>query len=132
MPTINSLFIGNRFAKYHSNMVRALKKNPQRKGICIKIRIAKPKKPNSAQRKVVRVRLNYKRSVVAYIPGQGHTLKSYFSVLISGGRANDLPGVRFSSIRGKYDSSFKEIFCRMHKRSKYGASRSYALNYSSY
>jgi len=93
---------------------------PQIKGIVSKVRIVKPKKPNSAQRKIVKVRI-FKKSVLAYIPGQGHTLKSYSEVLISGGRANDLPGVRFSLIRGKFDFSYKERFDRMNKKSKYGA-----------
>lgn len=130
MVTINSLFIKQRRPKYHCNSIRVLGCNPQKKGICIKIRIVKPKKPNSAQRKIVSVKLTKVRNILAYIPGQGHTLKSYFTVLIVGGRANDLPGVRFSLVRGKYDFNFKELFCRMHKRSKYGITRSYALSYS--
>ena len=109
MSTINALVKQSRIKKYHENNVKALKGNPQKKGICVKIRIVKPKKPNSAQRKIVKVRLSKKRCILAYIPGQGHNLKSYFSVLISGGRANDLPGVRFSLIRGKYDFNFN--FC---------------------
>jgi len=99
--------------------VKALRQCPQKKGICSKIRIVKPKKPNSAQRKIAKVRL-FKRSVLAYIPGQGHNLKSYSEVLVSGGRANDLPGVRFSLIRGKYDFSYKETIDRINKKSKYG------------
>jgi len=88
------------------------------------------KKPNSAQRKIAKVRLTPTRCILAYIPGQGHNLKSYFSVLVSGGRANDLPGVRFSLIRGKYDFNFKENFNRQHKRSKYGLSKLAANTYS--
>jgi small subunit ribosomal protein S12 len=71
----------------------------------MKLRIVKPKKPNSAQRKVVKVRLSTRRMIIAYIPGQGHTLIEYSSVLVSGGRAPDLPGVRYSLMRGKYDFS---------------------------
>jgi len=125
MPTINSLVNKKtrRIKKYHCNPVRALKSNPQKKAICIKVRIVKPKKPNSAQRKIVKVKLNKKRSILAYIPGQGHTSKSYFHVLINGGRANDLPGLRLSLIRGKYDFTSRENFIRMHKRSKYGQTR---------
>jgi small subunit ribosomal protein S12 len=123
MPTINSFLSRFRKNKYHCNSVKVLKSNPQKKGVCIKPRIAKPKKPNSAQRKIVKVRLSVKRNILAYIPGQGHNLKSYFSVLIQGGRANDLPGVRFSLMRGKYDFSSKENFIRLYKRSKYGLQR---------
>ena len=123
MPTINSYFSKIRIKKYHCNSIRALRGNPQRKGICIKIRIVKPKKPNSAQRKISRTKSTKKRSILAYIPGQGHSLKSFFSVMIQGGRANDLPGVRFSLMRGKYDFNAKEQFCRISKRSKYGISR---------
>jgi len=123
MPTINSFFVKYRKVKYHCNSVRVLKQNPQKKGVCIKTRIAKPKKPNSAQRKIAKVRLSIKRNILAYIPGQGHNLKSYFSVLIQGGRANDLPGVRFSLMRGKYDFNSKEHFIRLYKRSKYGLQR---------
>lgn len=130
MPTINSLFLKTRKIKYHCNNVKALCGNPQKKGICIKVRVVKPKKPNSAQRKIVRVKLIKSRNILAYIPGQGHTLKSYFSVLVQGGRANDLPGVRFTLLRGKYDFNFKESFNRMHKRSKYGISKSYADMFS--
>ncbi len=69
------------------------------------MRIAKPKKPNSAQRKIAKLKLTNKRKILAYIPGQGHALKAYSGVLVSGGRANDLPGVRFSIMRGKFDLS---------------------------
>jgi len=99
--------------------VRALRRCPQKKGIVSKVRIVKPKKPNSAQRKIAKVKI-FKRSILAYIPGQGHNLKSYSEVLVSGGRANDLPGVRFSLIRGRYDFSYKESFERVNKKSKYG------------
>ena len=105
MVTIHQLLKKGRRKKKHTNNVQALKGNPQLKGTCVKLRIMKPKKPNSAQRKVVKVRLSTKRLILAYIPGQGHNLQEYSSVLINGGRANDLPGVRFSLIRGKYDFS---------------------------
>lgn len=105
MPTINQLVKQCRTQKMHTNNVYALGGCPQKKATVIKVRIAKPKKPNSAQRKVAKVRLSNKRKVIAYIPGQGHTLKAYSGVLVSGGRANDLPGVRFSLIRGKFDLS---------------------------
>lgn len=107
MPTINQLlkFKISRQIKKHTSNVQALNKCPQKKGTCLKIRIIKPKKPNSAQRKISKVRLSTGRFILAYIPGQGHTLKTFSTVLISGGRANDLPGVRFSLIRGKGDFS---------------------------
>jgi small subunit ribosomal protein S12 len=85
--------------------VYALQRCPQKKGTVIKVRIVKPKKPNSAQRKVARLKLSTRRKIIAYIPGQGHSLKAYSGVLVSGGRANDLPGVRFSMMRGKFDLS---------------------------
>ena len=121
MSTINQLVKKTtRLPKLHTNNVYALAACPQKKGTVVKVRIAKPKKPNSAQRKVAKVKLSNKRSIIAYVPGQGHSLKSYSGVLISGGRANDLPGVRFSIMRGKFDLSWRENFTRMAKRSKYG------------
>ena len=132
MLTINYFILNNkRKKKYHCNSVKALLGNPQKKGICIKIRIVKPKKPNSAQRKISRTKLTKTRNILAYIPGQGHSLKSFFSVMIQGGRANDLPGVRFSLIRGKYDFNAKEQFCRLYRRSKYGISKSIVNSYQS-
>lgn len=105
MPTSHQLLRKVRKPKIHTNNVKALKGCPQKKGVCIKVRIVKPKKPNSAQRKVVKVRLSTGRQIIAYIPGQGHNLKEYSVVLVNGGRANDLPGVRYSLIRGKFDFS---------------------------
>lgn len=102
-PTYHQLLKNNRIKKKHTNNVKALKSCPQKKAICIHFRIVKPKKPNSAQRKVVKVKLSYKKLIIAYIPGQGHTLQEFSSVLIHGGRAKDVPGVRYSLIRGKYD-----------------------------
>lgn len=125
MPTLNQLLrlYKGRQLKKHTVNTQALNQCPQKKGTCIKIRIVKPKKPNSAQRKISKVRLSTGKFILAYIPGQGHTLKTFSTVLVSGGRANDLPGVRFSLIRGKGDSSWKENFNRFHKRSKYGVSK---------
>lgn len=100
----------------------ALQKNPQLKGICTKILIRTPKKPNSAQRKVAKIRLSNKLIVVAYIPGVGHSLQEYSAVLMRGGRVKDLPGVKYHLIRGKYD--FRGIeklkYARSNARSKYG------------
>jgi small subunit ribosomal protein S12 len=121
MPSYNQLLFkkSTRMCKSKMCNVKALRKCPQKKGIVFKLRIVKPKKPNSAQRKIAKVKV-FKRAVLAYIPGQGHVLKSYSEVLVAGGRANDLPGVRFSLIRGKFDFSYKELFDRMKKKSKYG------------
>lgn len=107
MPTLNQLIKKKtkRIPRRVANNVYALRGCPQKKGTIVKVRIVKPKKPNSAQRKVAKVRLSYPefRKIIAYIPGQGHSLKPYSGVMVSGGRANDLPGVRFSMMRGKLD-----------------------------
>lgn len=107
MPTLNQLINvkDSRKEKMHTNNVKRLAACPQKKGTIVKVRIAKPKKPNSAQRKIAKVRLSTYKHVLAYIPGQGHSLKPYSGVLVTGGRANDLPGVRFSLMRGKFDLS---------------------------
>jgi small subunit ribosomal protein S12 len=124
MPTLNQLLFKykSRIKKKHTCNVKALNKCPQKKAIIIKIRIVKPKKPNSAQRKIVKLKILKKKFIIAYIPGQGHTLKTFFSVMVAGGRANDLPGVRFTLIRGKYDFSSKESFTRKNRLSKFGIS----------
>lgn len=96
----------------------ALEKNPQKKGVCVKIFLQTPKKPNSALRKVARVRLTNRKRVVAYIPGEGHNLQEFSTVLMRGGRVKDLPGVKYHLIRGKYD--FSGIKARKQGRSKYG------------
>lgn len=96
----------------------ALEKNPQKKGVCVKIFLQTPKKPNSALRKVARVRLTNRKRVVAYIPGEGHNLQEFSTVLMRGGRVKDLPGVKYHLIRGKYD--FAGIKARKQGRSKYG------------
>jgi len=121
MPSINQLIFKTTTRKKKKKIcnVRALRHCPQKKGIVVKLRIVKPKKPNSAQRKIAKVRI-FKRMILAYIPGQGHELKSYAEVLVSGGRANDLPGVRFSLMRGKFDFSYKERIDRVNRKSKYG------------
>lgn len=99
---------------------------PLRKGVCKKVRTVKPKKPNSAQRKIVKVQLSNKRQVLCYIPGQGHTLQEYSVVLVRGGRVPDLPGIHYHLIRGVYDFSFREKILRVNGRSKYGIPRSEA------
>lgn len=120
MPTYHQLLKTPRTRKNHTNNVKALQGCPQKKGVCVKLRIVKPKKPNSAQRKVVKVRLSTRRNIIAYIPGQGHNLQEYSCVMVSGGRAPDVPGVRYTLVRGKYDFSWKESFERRKKLSKYG------------
>jgi small subunit ribosomal protein S12 len=122
VPTYHQLLNKPRRRKVHTNNVTALVGCPQKKGVCVKLRIVKPKKPNSAQRKVTKLRLSTKRMIIARIPGQGHNLQEYSSVLVSGGRAPDLPGVRYTLIKGKYDFSRREDFVRRKKLSKYGYS----------
>jgi small subunit ribosomal protein S12 len=120
MTTLNQLikkkiFKKNRFLK---TKVPALKRNPQQKGICLKVFTATPKKPNSALRKVARVRLSNGSIITAYIPGEGHNLQEYSIVLVRGGRARDLPSVRYKLIRGKFD--LEAVRGRKTRRSKYG------------
>lgn len=121
MPTLSQLIRvgGNRVRKEHRTTVPLLEGCPQKKAVCLKVRIMKPKKPNSAQRKVTRVRLSSGINLTAYIPGQGHSLQKFSQVLIQGGRANDLPGVRYSCMRGKFDLGV-ENFDRMKSRSRFG------------
>ncbi|UOQ37964.1 SSU ribosomal protein S12p (S23e) [Candidatus Vidania fulgoroideae] len=118
MPTINQIIKKKRKKKRKKNRNIALSKNPFRKGVCIKVYTTTPKKPNSALRKVAKVRLNSKRDVICYIPGEGHNLQEHSSVLIRGGRVKDLPGVKYHLVRGVYD--FKGIEKRKSSRSKYG------------
>ena len=117
------IFSQKRKKKKHTCFTKALDSSPQKKGICLKIRIIKPKKPNSAQRKVARVRLSNRKIITASIPGQGYNLQEYSNVLVRGGRANDLPGVRYKLIRGLYDFNVTENFIRNKSRSKYGISK---------
>lgn len=111
-----------RVKKKHNTGVRRLAKCPQKKGVVTKIRIVSPKKPNSAKRKVARIRLSSKLMVTAKIKGQGHNLQAFSQVFVCGGRANDLPGVRYNMIKGKLDFSWEERFKRSKSRSKYGIS----------
>ncbi len=119
MPTINQIVHKKcRKPKKHKNKTPALLKNPQKKGVCIKIFIRSPKKPNSACRKVAKVKLSTGKKVDAYIPGEGHNLQQYSVILIRGGRTPDLPGIKYRLIRGKYD--FKGVKNRKTSRSCYG------------
>lgn len=122
MSTLNQLIKKNcRKRKIKKTKTPALKGNPQLKGICLKVFIRNPKKPNSANRRVAKVRLSTKTQVDIYIPGIGHNLQEYSVVLIRGGRVKDLPGVKYKAIRGKYDlSGVRE---RKSSRSKYGTKR---------
>lgn len=99
----------------------ALEKNPQKRGLCLKIYTLTPKKPNSALRKVAKVKLSNQRVVVAYIPGEGHNLQQYSTVLVRGGRVKDLPGVKYHLVRGKFD--LLGIKGRMNSRSRYGTKK---------
>jgi small subunit ribosomal protein S12 len=123
MSTINQLIKKNlRKKKNKKNKTPALLKNPQRKGVCIKIYNRTPKKPNSALRKVAKIKLSYGRRVEAYIPGEGHNLRAYSVVLMRGGRVKDLPGLRYHLVRGKYD--FQGLKNRKTSRSLYGTKKS--------
>lgn len=122
MSTINQLILkGKRAKKIKKIKTPALKKNPQLKGVCIKVYNRTPKKPNSAQRKVAKVKLSNSQKVEVYIPGEKHTLQEYSVVLMRGGRVKDLPGVKYHLVRGKYD--FKGVEGRTQSRSKYGTKR---------
>jgi small subunit ribosomal protein S12 len=118
MPTIKQLMKGSRKQKQNRSKTPGLKKNPQKKGVCLKVFTRTPKKPNSAIRKIARVRLSTKKELTVYIPGEGHNLQEHSVVLIRGGRVKDLPGVRYHLIRGKYD--LQSVKGRKQGRSKYG------------
>ena len=121
MPTINQLIRkGRKQVKEKSNSP-ALQRCPQKRGVCLQVRTRTPKKPNSALRKIARVRLTNNIEVTAYIPGEGHNLQEHSIVMIRGGRVKDLPGVRYHIIRGMLDASGVES--RRRGRSKYGAKR---------
>ena len=121
MPTINQLIRKPRLSKPARNKVPALKGCPQRRGVCTRVYTTTPKKPNSALRKVARVRLTSGVEVTAYIPGEGHNLQEHSIVLVRGGRVKDLPGVRYKIIRGTLDTS--GVRDRKQARSRYGAKK---------
>lgn len=123
MSTINQVIRGGRVKKKHKTMVPALKGAPQLRGTCIRVFTMSPKKPNSAIRKVARVRLTNGIHITVCIPGLGHNLQQNSVVFIRGGRANDLPGVRYKLIRGKYDFKSSERIKRNKKRSKFGVKK---------
>ena len=121
MPTITQLIRFGRESKIKKTKSPALKNCPQRRGVCLQVRTMTPKKPNSALRKIARVRLTTGIEVTAYIPGEGHNLQEHSIVLVRGGRVKDLPGVRYHIIRGTLDAS--GVNQRKKSRSKYGAKR---------
>lgn len=121
MPTINQLVRKGRVKILAKNKAPALDSCPQKRGVCTRVYTTTPKKPNSALRKVARVRLTNNMEVTAYIPGEGHNLQEHSIVLIRGGRVKDLPGVRYHIIRGTLDTSGVEE--RKKGRSKYGAKK---------
>lgn len=121
MPTINQLVRKGRKAVKKKTTAPALKNCPQKRGVCVRVSTTTPKKPNSALRKVARVRLTNGMEVTSYIPGEGHNLQEHSVVLIRGGRVKDLPGVRYHIIRGTLDAM--GVTDRRQGRSKYGAKR---------
>jgi small subunit ribosomal protein S12 len=119
MPTINQLVRKGREKVITKSKAPALAGNPQKRGVCVRVTTTTPKKPNSALRKIARVRLSHGTEITAYIPGEGHNLQEHSVVLIRGGRVKDLPGIRYKIIRGTLDSAGVEA--RRQSRSKYGA-----------
>jgi small subunit ribosomal protein S12 len=118
MPTINQLCKNKRKPKKKLNKTPALQKCPQKKGICVKMILRTPKKPNSALRKIVQLKLTNNKKVFAYVPGEGHNLQTYSTVIVRGGRVKDLPGIKYHLVRGKLD--FLGLKDRKTSRSKYG------------
>ena len=121
MPTIGQLIKFGRSKKNRKTKSRALESCPQKRGVCLQVKTQTPKKPNSALRKVARVRLTNGIEVTSYIPGEGHNLQEHSIVLIRGGRVKDLPGVRYHIVRGTLDTA--GVQNRKKSRSKYGAKR---------
>ena len=121
MPTIQQLVRKGRAQLNDKSKAPALKECPQRRGVCVRVYTTTPKKPNSAMRKVARVRLTNGYEVTAYIPGEGHNLQEHSIVLVRGGRVKDLPGVKYHLVRGTLDTAGVEG--RRQRRSKYGAKR---------
>jgi len=121
MPTINQLIRKPRRTPTYKSKVRDLNSCPQRRGVCLNVRTTTPKKPNSAMRKIARVRLSNGREITAYIGGEGHNLQEHSIVLVRGGRVRDLPGVRYHVVRGSLDTL--GVDGRKQGRSKYGAKK---------
>ena len=121
MPTINQLIRKGRVSKKTKTKTPALRNAPQKRGVCTRVYTTTPKKPNSALRKVARVRLTNQMEVTAYIPGEGHNLQEHSVVLVRGGRVKDLPGVRYKVVRGSLDAA--GVSDRKKARSQYGVKR---------
>src|SRR5690349_14972609 len=121
MPTINQLIRKPRRAPVKRNKVPAMQESPQKRGVCTRVYTTTPKKPNSALRKVAKVRLTNQFEVIAYIPGEGHNLQEHSIVLVRGGRVKDLPGVRYHIVRGTLDAA--GVSGRNRSRSKYGTKK---------
>jgi small subunit ribosomal protein S12 len=121
MPTISQIIRLGRQAKRYKSKSPALKGSPQKRGVCLQVKTMTPKKPNSALRKIARVRLTGGIEVTSYIPGEGHNLQEHSIVLVRGGRVKDLPGVRYHIVRGTLDTA--GVTDRKKSRSKYGAKR---------
>ena len=121
MPTVNQLIRKPRKRIIEKSKVPALEASPQKRGVCTRVYTTTPKKPNSAMRKVARVRLTNGKEVNAYIPGEGHNLQEHSIVLVRGGRVKDLPGVRYHIVRGALDTAGVEG--RLQRRSKYGGKK---------
>ena len=121
MPTINQLVRKARVVQKNKSKSPVLERNPFKKGVCLAVKTMTPKKPNSALRKIARVRLSNGKEVTVYIPGEGHNLQEHSIVLVRGGRVRDLPGVRYHVVRGVYDC--QGVNDRKQSRSKYGAKR---------
>ena len=121
MPTVNQLLRKKRNRPKTRNKVPALEQSPQKRGVCLKVYTTTPKKPNSALRKVARVRLSNGHEVISYIPGEGHNLQEHSVVMIRGGRVKDLPGVRYHILRGNLDT--QGVANRKKRRSLYGTKK---------
>lgn len=120
MSTLNQRVKNPKVSKVRGKRRPMLRGQPQKRGVCMKVLTMKPKKPNSAIRKICKVRIRGRRLATVYIPGIGHNIQKYSEVLYIGGRAKDLPGVHYTLVKGKLDFSNKESFERRKKRSKYG------------
>ena len=121
MPTVNQLVRKGRALQKGKTKTAALKGSPQRRGVCTRVYTTTPKKPNSALRKVARVKLSSQMEITAYIPGEGHNLQEHSIVLVRGGRVKDLPGVRYKIVRGSLDT--QGVKNRKQARSRYGAKK---------
>lgn len=119
MATLSQLINNKRQLKKKKTRTLALQQAPQKKGVCLRIFIQTPRKPNSALRKVARIKLSNSKVITAFIPGEGHTLQQHSNVLVRGGRVKDLPGMKYKLIRGKYD--LLGLTFRRKRRSKYGS-----------